>query len=67
MYTDGLKVIAEVYGVPLKDGMTIDLVVDILSKTSPGERITVEDSSIPVGESKKVSGHTCLLYTSRCV
>ncbi len=58
MYTDGLKVIAEVYGVPLKDGMTIDLVVDILSKTSPGERITVEDSSIPVGESKKVSGHT---------
>lgn len=58
MYTDGLKVIAEVYGVPLKDGMTIDLVVDILSKTSPGERVTVEDSSIPVGESKKVSGHT---------
>ncbi len=58
MYTDGLKVIAEVYGVPLKDGMTIDLVVDILSKTSPGERITVEDSSIPVGESKRVSGHT---------
>lgn len=58
MYTDGLKVIAEVYGVPLKDGMTIDLVVDILSKTSPGERVTVEDSRIPVGESKKVSGHT---------
>lgn len=58
MYTDGLKVIAEIYGVPLENGVTVDLVVDIISKTKPGARVTVEDKSIPVGEEKKVSGHT---------
>ena len=53
MYTDGLTVIAEVYGVPLANGVTIDLKVDILTTTKPGDRVTVADKTVPVGTTEK--------------
>ena len=49
MYTDGLKVIAEVYGKPLENGMTADLVIENLRSLSPGAQQVIKDSSIPVG------------------
>ena len=52
MYTDGLKVVAEVYGVALDDGMTIELKAETLeTKPAPPPRY-VADASIPVGGKK---------------
>jgi len=63
MYTDGLKVVAEVYGAPLD--YSCKLVSNIVKKTEPGERQTIVDSSLAKGEVKTTSahtGHTCDVY-----
>jgi len=57
MYTVGRQVIAEVYGVPLADGMTIDIEVVTLKTKPPADPVYVADASIPVGTKETTKPH----------
>lgn len=55
MYTTAdRKVVAEVYGKPLEDGLTIDITVDTLEEKEPGDPIYVADSEVAVGAAPTV-------------
>ncbi|MDD3242887.1 MAG: VanW family protein [Eubacteriales bacterium] len=60
MYADHtqLTVTAEVYGVPLADGGTIDLDAVTTAKKTPGEPQYIVDSTLKLGESRTVSAKT---------
>ena len=66
MYTDGLKVYAEIYGAPLTNCDYISIWVKTKKTIPVGDPIYVKDSTVPAGsEPKLLKGHkgiTCEVY-----
>ncbi len=64
MYTIGREVYAEVYGMPLDDGMTIELYVKTTRTVNPGPTIYVADSSVVYGQTDVYSARTGIKCTT---
>lgn len=64
MYTVGRDVYSEIYGMPLPDGMTIELYVKTTKTIAPGLPVYVADSSVPYGTTKVYSAKTGIKCTT---
>ncbi len=64
MYTIGREVYAEVYGVPLENGMTIELYVKTTQTVNPGPDVYVADSSVTYGQTEIYSARTGIKCTT---
>ena len=64
MYTVGRDVYAEIYGMPLPDGMTIELYVKTTGTIAPGAPVYIPDSTVPRGTTKVYSAKTGIKCTT---
>ena len=64
MYTVDREVHAEIYGMPLPDGVTIKLYVKTTQTIRPGPTIYVADSSVPYGTTETYSAKTGIKCTT---
>jgi vancomycin resistance protein YoaR len=64
MYTVGRDVYAEIYGMPLPDGMTIKLYVKTTRTIAPGPPVYVADSTVPRGTTEVYSAKTGIKCTT---
>lgn len=64
MYTIGRDVYAEIYGVPLADGMTIELYIKTTRTENPGFPVAVADATVPYGTTETYSARTGIKCTT---
>ncbi len=64
MYTIDRDVYAEIYGMPLKDGMEVKLYVKTTQTIRPGPTIYVADSSVPYGTTETYGARTGIKCTT---